>query len=159
MLAWARESARLTIDEAAHKIGIAADKLAACEAGEAQLTFPQFMKAAREYRRPASLFYLKSPPAGWAPIQDFRQLAGAEAGFSPRLAYVIRQARERREVALDHSSPLFVKPAIDSYTRWPWCQEHQHLRGGLVAVIRQPRESRAERFAQVPLDVLSSLTS
>jgi Zn-dependent peptidase ImmA (M78 family) len=101
MLAWARESARLTIDEAAHKIGIAADKLAACEAGEAKLTFPQFMKAAREYRRPASLFYLKSPPAGWAPIQDFRQLAGAEAGFSPRLAYVIRQARERREVALE----------------------------------------------------------
>jgi hypothetical protein len=52
MLVWARESARLTIEEAAHKIGIAADKLAACEGGEAQLTFPQLMKAAREYKRP-----------------------------------------------------------------------------------------------------------
>jgi hypothetical protein len=51
MLVWARESARLTIDEAAHKIGIAADKLAACEGDEAQLMFPQLMKAAREYKR------------------------------------------------------------------------------------------------------------
>jgi Zn-dependent peptidase ImmA (M78 family) len=106
MLAWARDSARLTIDEAAHKIGIAAEKLAACEAGETQLTFPQFIKAAREYKRPASLFYLKSPPAGWAPIQDFRHLPGSEAGFSPRLAYVIRQARERREVALELRADL-----------------------------------------------------
>ena len=106
MLVWARESARLTIEEAAHKIGIAADKLAACEGGEAQLTFPQLMKAAREYKRPVSLFYLDTPPAGWAPIQDFRQLAGIEGGFSPRLTYVIRQARERRELALELRNDL-----------------------------------------------------
>jgi Zn-dependent peptidase ImmA (M78 family) len=106
MLVWARESARLTIEEAAHKIGIAADKLAACEDGEAQLTFPQLMKMAREYKRPASLFYLKTPPAGWAPIQDFRQLVGIEGGFSPKLTYVIRQARERRELALELRAEL-----------------------------------------------------
>jgi Zn-dependent peptidase ImmA (M78 family) len=106
MLVWARETARLTLDQAARKIGIAAEKLAACELGEAQLTFPQFMKAAREYKRPASLFYLKAHPEGWSPIQDFRHLIGAEPGFSPRLAYAIRQARERREVALDLRSEL-----------------------------------------------------
>ena len=33
-------------------------------------------------------------------------MAGTEAGFSPRLAYAIRQARERREVALDLRSEL-----------------------------------------------------
>ena len=101
MLVWARKSALLTVDEAARKIGIASEKLTACEAGDVQLTFPQLMKAAREYKRPASLFYLKTPPAGWAPIQDFRQLTGMEGGFSSRLAYVIRQARERRELALE----------------------------------------------------------
>lgn len=106
MLVWARESARLTIEEAAHKIGIAADKLAACEGGEAQMTFPQLMKTAREYKRPVSLFYLNSPPVGWAPIQDLRQLAGIEGGFSPRLTYVIRQARERRELALELRTEL-----------------------------------------------------
>lgn len=106
MLAWARESARLTIDEAAHKIDIAADKLAACEAGDAHLTFPQLMKVAVTYKRPVSLFYLRTPPAGWAPIQDFRRLVDAETGFSPQLTYVIRQARERREFALDLRAEL-----------------------------------------------------
>jgi len=101
MLRWAREGARLTIDEAAHTIGISAEKLAACEAGNAQLTFPQLMKVSRGYKRPVSLFYLKTPPAGWAPIQDFRQLFGIERGFSPNLTYAIRQARERRELALE----------------------------------------------------------
>jgi len=101
MLTWARESARLSIEEAAHMIGIAAGKLAACEAGNTQLTFPQLMKVARGYKRPVSLFYLKTPPAGWAPIEDFRQLPGMERGFSPKLTYAIRQARERRELALE----------------------------------------------------------
>ena len=106
MLVWARESARLSIDEAAHKIGIAAEKLAACETEDAQLTFHQLMKAASVYKRPVSLFYLKKPPAGWAPIRDFRRFADAEAGFSPRLTYVIRQARERRELALELRAEL-----------------------------------------------------
>ena len=106
MLVWARESARLSIEDAAHKISIAADKLADCEIGEAQLTFNQLMKAATVYKRPVSLFYLKKRPAGWAPIQDFRRLADAEAGFSPRLTYVIRQARERRELALELRADL-----------------------------------------------------
>ena len=106
MLVWARESARLSIEEAAHKIGIAAEKLAACETEDAQLTFNQLMKAASVYKRPVSLFYLKKPPAGWAPIQDFRRFADADAGFSPRLTYVIRQARERRELALELRAEL-----------------------------------------------------
>lgn len=106
ILVWARESARLSIEEAAHKISIGAEKLAACEAAEAQLTFNQLMKAASVYKRPVSLFYLKTPPAGWAPIQDFRRLADAEAGFSPGLTYVIRQARERRELALELRADL-----------------------------------------------------
>lgn len=101
MLVWARESARLTIDQAAHKIGITAEKLAACEADETTLTFNQLMKVANVYKRPVSVFYLRTPPSGWTPIQDFRRLIEAEPGFSPRLTYVIRQARERRELALD----------------------------------------------------------
>lgn len=102
MLRWARESARMSIDEAAHKGNISAEKLQACEEGEQQLTFPQLMKMAREYRRPVSIFYLEDPPKGWSPIQDFRLVHGVgEAGFSAKLTYAIRQARERRELALE----------------------------------------------------------
>ncbi|WP_160119844.1 ImmA/IrrE family metallo-endopeptidase [Rhodovarius lipocyclicus] len=106
MLVWARTTARLSVEEAAHKMGISAEKLAACEADEAALTFSQLMKAATVYKRPVSLFYLKTPPSGWAPIQDFRRLADVEPGFSPRLTYVIRQARERREFALELRAEL-----------------------------------------------------
>jgi hypothetical protein len=101
MLVWARESARFTIEEAAHKGAISAEKLTACEAGDAQLTFPQLMKIAQIYKRPVSIFYLQAPPSGWSPIQDFRLLHGVSAGFSSKLTYAIRQARERREVALE----------------------------------------------------------
>lgn len=101
MLVWARESARFTIEEAAHKGGISADKLTACEANEAQLTFAQLMKIAQTYKRPVSIFYLQEPPSGWSPIQDFRLLHGIDAGFSAQLTYAIRQARERRELALE----------------------------------------------------------
>jgi len=106
MLVWARESTRLTVEDAARKIGIAADRLAACEANTGQLTFNQLMKAASVYKRPVSLFYLKTPPSGWTPIQDFRRLADAEMGFSPSLTYAIRQARERRELALELRAEL-----------------------------------------------------
>ena len=101
MLIWARESARLSIEEAAHKGSISAEKLAACEAGGEHLTCPQLMKLAGVYKRAVSLFYLKERPKGWSPINDFRLLHGTEQGFSPQLTYVIRQARERRELAVE----------------------------------------------------------
>ena len=66
------------------------------------------------YKRPVSLFYLRKPPAGWAPIQDFRRFADVEAGFSPRLTYVIRQARERRELALELRAEL--KEPVQPFT-------------------------------------------
>ena len=101
MLVWARESARFTLEEAAHKGAISADKLAASEAGKQHLTFAQLMKLAGVYKRPASLFYLKERPKGWSPIKDFRLLHGVEQGFSSQLTYVLRQARERREFAVE----------------------------------------------------------
>ncbi|GAA0273041.1 hypothetical protein LNAOJCKE_4632 [Methylorubrum aminovorans] len=102
MLTWAREQARLTLEAAAKAIGIAVDKLEAAENGEVQLTFPQFLAAANVYKRAPSLFYLNEPPAGFQPIQDFRKLADAEPGaFTPDLVTVIRQAQERRELALE----------------------------------------------------------
>ena len=101
MLVWAREQARLTQEAAAKSIGVSVEKLRACEAGEQNLTFPQFLAAANVYKRAPSLFYLNEPPAGYQPIQDFRRLQDTEEGtFTPALAYVVRQAQERRELAI-----------------------------------------------------------
>ena len=102
VLAWARDQARLSPEAAAKAIAISVEKLLAAENGDAQLTFPQFLAAANVYKRAPSLFYLNEPPAGFQPIQDFRKLAEAEPGaFTPDLTAVIRQAQERRDLALD----------------------------------------------------------
>ncbi|MGX7744256.1 XRE family transcriptional regulator [Rhodopseudomonas parapalustris] len=100
MLAWAREQAGLSPDEAARRLHIDEDRLLALEAGDETLTFPKLLDLADLYKRPVSLFYLKAPPKGWQPIQDFRRLPGINDGFSPQLIYAIRLARERREIAL-----------------------------------------------------------
>jgi Zn-dependent peptidase ImmA (M78 family) len=100
MLAWARNQAGYTLADAAHKLGFDEPRLQGLEAGAEAPTFAKLLDMADLYKRPVSLFYLKKPPQGWQPIQDFRRLPGAAGGFSPQLTYAIRQARERREVAL-----------------------------------------------------------
>ena len=100
MLAWAREQAGFSPDEAARRLHIDEDRLTALEEGDETPTFAKLLDIAELYKRPVSLFYLRTPPKGWQPIQDFRRLPGVDDGFSPQLTYAIRLARERREVAL-----------------------------------------------------------
>ena len=101
MLAWARKQARLTPEAAAKAISVSVDKLTAAEAGEAHLTFPQFLAAANTYKRALGLFYLEAPPEDALAIQDFRQIAGSgNVEVGPALTLAIRQANERREFAL-----------------------------------------------------------
>lgn len=54
MRVWAGESARLSVEEASHKIGIAVDKLEACEADNAQLIFNQLRNTATRKSRPTA---------------------------------------------------------------------------------------------------------
>lgn len=102
ILRWARDQARLSLEVAAEGIGVSVDKLEACEAGDKQLTFPQFLAAANFYKRAPAIFYLNEPPAGFQPIQDFRRVRETpEDAFKSGLDWAIRQARERRELALE----------------------------------------------------------
>ena len=102
VLRWAREKARLSPEAAAKAVSISVDKLIAAENGDVQLTFPQFLAAANTYKRAPSIFYLEEPPTDFQPIQDFRKLPDAEPGaYTPTLTAIIRQAQERRELALD----------------------------------------------------------
>ena len=100
MLEWARTEAGYSLSDAAKKLGFEEARLDDLERGKELPSFAKLLDMADLYKRPVSLFYLKDPPQGWQPIQDFRRLPGAEHTFSPQLTYVVRQARERREVAL-----------------------------------------------------------
>ena len=87
MLAWAREQSRLPLEAAAKSVGVSPERLQAAESGEGNLTFPQFLAAAKAYKRAPSLFYLDEPPTGFQPIQDFRKFADAARAYSPAPDY------------------------------------------------------------------------
>jgi transcriptional regulator with XRE-family HTH domain len=69
ILVWARQSAGLTIDDAAEKLALsttakssAAEKLVALETGQTQPTRSQLNSFANVYKRPLLTFYLSEPP-------------------------------------------------------------------------------------------------
>ena len=81
IMVWARETAGLTQQEAAGKLGFkdsrnsdAVDKLAALEFGVKEPTRPQIVKMADIYRRPLLTFYLSKPPVKGDRGVDFRTL-------------------------------------------------------------------------------------
>ena len=80
-MVWARETAGLTQEEAAKKLGFqdsskssAAEKLAALESGENEPSRPQLLKMEAQYRRPLLTFYLSKPPVRGRRGADFRTL-------------------------------------------------------------------------------------
>jgi len=81
IIRWARETAGLTLEEAAAKLklhqarGISAvDRLAALESGDPQPTRSLLTRMAKQYRRPLLTFYMTAPPRKGDRGQDFRTL-------------------------------------------------------------------------------------
>jgi Zn-dependent peptidase ImmA (M78 family)/transcriptional regulator with XRE-family HTH domain len=106
ILAWARESARLSLEEAAHLIGFsssskatAAEKLHAIETGEQFPTRSQLLKIASVYRRPLVTFYMNEPPAKGERGEDFRTLpAEVSERENALLDSILRDIRARQEM-------------------------------------------------------------
>lgn len=102
LLIWARESAGFTVEEAAKKAQVKPETLARWERDEARPSITQLRKLANIYKRPLAVFYLPEAPRTFDAMHDFRRLPGEVAGKqSPELRRAIRQARLRRQVALD----------------------------------------------------------
>jgi transcriptional regulator with XRE-family HTH domain len=62
LLVWAREDAGYTVEVAAKRISVKAEKLRATEAGEDNLTVNQLRSLSNVYKRPLAFFYLPAPP-------------------------------------------------------------------------------------------------
>ncbi len=102
LLIWARNNAGLTVEQAAKKAQVKPERLESWETGERRPTIKQLRKLGNAYKRPLAVFYLPEPPKDFQPIRDFRSFPGIVAGVeSPNLRFEIRQARDRREIALD----------------------------------------------------------
>ncbi|MGH3940019.1 MAG: XRE family transcriptional regulator [Pseudonocardiaceae bacterium] len=102
VLRWARETVGLIPVAAARKIGVADDRVAQWEAGEALPTIQQLRKAAEVYKRPLAVFFLSEPPEDFDTLRDFRRHVGAESGnWTPELHGEYRRAVNQREAALE----------------------------------------------------------
>ncbi len=102
ILTWARETAGLSLDDAARALGLndargrtGRQRLEAMEFGEDEPTRPVLLKMAKTYRRPLLVFYLAEPPKTGDRGQDFRTLPGHEK-FNPELDALLRDIKARQ---------------------------------------------------------------
>jgi Zn-dependent peptidase ImmA (M78 family) len=123
ILTWARETAGLSLSDAASALGITdargrtgAQRLGAMELGDDEPTRPVLLKMAKTYHRPLLVFYLAEPPRTGDRGQDFRTLPGQEK-FNPELDALIRDIKARQSLIRsvledDKAEPLdFVSSA------------------------------------------------
>jgi Zn-dependent peptidase ImmA (M78 family) len=117
LLAWAREDAGVTLEDAARRIGVKPERLENCEQGRRRLTVNQLRALSNVYKRPLAFFYLPQPPPRTVTLRDFRRLPdeGVESE-SPKLRHEIRRAKYRRQVALNLYAELGEQPTAFTAT-------------------------------------------
>ena len=111
LLTWTRDRAKISAEVAAKAAGVTVERLQGWEAGDDLPTLGQLRNLAEKYKFPLAVFYLPEPPLDFAPLRDFRRLPDEpEKALSAHLAYHIRAAYERREVALELLQDLAETP-------------------------------------------------
>ena len=104
MLTWARETAGLSLEDAARAIGLkeargetGPSRLAKLERGEEEPKPALLEKMAKAYRRSLLVFYLSHPPKAGDRGKDFRTLPGKERE-NPELDALIRDIKARQDL-------------------------------------------------------------
>lgn len=129
ILKWARETAGLSLEEAAHKIGLkdskkqmAYEKLQSLENGEREPSQRLLFTLAEKYNRPLLMFYLKAPPRKGDLGEDFRVLSSSPAvsSDSPEVDVLIRKVKLQQSLAkslveeeLDSPLPFIASLKMD----------------------------------------------
>lgn len=94
VLIWARESARMSIENAAAKVSVSPDKLKEWEDGISQPTIKQAENLAKAYRRAFALFFLPEVPRDFHPLQDFRRKNSKPLGTGS--IFIIREIQQKQ---------------------------------------------------------------
>ena len=125
ILVWARETAGLTQDEAAKKLGLrdtkratGVGKLAALERGGSEPTRPQLLRMSQQYRRPLLTFYLSQPPRRADRGGDFRSLPASNTSVDDGLLdALVRDIKARQSMvraALEEIEEVHRLPFVGS---------------------------------------------
>jgi len=94
LLRWARESAKMTLKNAASKVNKTAEQLNAWEEGSEYPTIKQAEKLAKAYKRPFALFFLPENPSDFQPLQDFRKSDSKE--LTTGSVFIIREIQQKQ---------------------------------------------------------------
>ena len=118
ILTWARDTAGLSVEAAAKKLGISAQRLAAFEAGEREPTRHQLVAMAKRYHRPLLVFYLPGPPRDADRPRDFRSLPERPPpGSEALVTALVRDVLARQylvKAALEELEENKVLPSVGS---------------------------------------------
>jgi transcriptional regulator with XRE-family HTH domain len=113
LLRWARSRAKVKLEDAAKAAHVSPERLEAWESDNADdaPTLGQLRELSAKYHFPLAVFYLPEPPKDFAPLRDFRRLRdAAEEPISANLAFHIRSAYDRRELALELLQEMNSEP-------------------------------------------------
>ena len=91
---WARESARMTEENAGAKVSVSSDRLIDWEAGKSKPTIRQAQILAKAYRRPFALFFLPEIPQDFQPLQDYRKKGSKVLGTAS--IFIIREIQQKQ---------------------------------------------------------------
>jgi len=94
VLKWARESARMSLEDAASKVSVSSNKLNDWEEGISQPTIKQAEILAKTYRRPFAVFFLPDIPRDFQPLQDFRRKTARKLGTAS--TFIIREIQQKQ---------------------------------------------------------------
>lgn len=125
ILRWARETAGLSLDEAAQKLQLGhaqnlspTQKLQALEEGLTHPTRPLLLKLSKQYRRPLLTFYLEAPPLKGDRGEDFRLLpddyAKSDEGLVDALVRDVRARQSIIRAALEDEDEATPLPFVGS---------------------------------------------
>ena len=142
ILRWARETAGLSLDDAAAKLDLreargtpGVRRLAAYEAGEREPSRPLLVRMAKQYRRPLLTFYMSTAPRLGERGEDYRTLPPEYSRAQDVvLDALIRDVRARQQMiraALEDEEEAVRLPFVASMS----------MRDGADAVLRSIRET------------------
>jgi Zn-dependent peptidase ImmA (M78 family) len=119
ILVWARETAGLSVEAAAEKLGLSGpERLRALEAGRQAPTRRQLVNMSERYHRPLLTFYLPNRPQERDRGQDFRTLPGVENRDSEALLdALLRDVQARQQLvraALEEMDEDTTLPFVNS---------------------------------------------
>src|SRR5687767_1846914 len=102
VLEWARMTIGYTVEQAAKKMGVPAERYRAWETGEKLPTYRQLEDLAENvYKRPVAILLLNEPPVEDSIQKDFRNISNSEIStLSPELRLALRKAK-RYQLILD----------------------------------------------------------